>query len=239
MPRTSTPAFETIADLLKQLGGIAPHRVRLDPPPGKATERDVIRILDHTNRRFELVDGTLVEKSMGFSQSSLAMWLGHLLQLFLDRNDLGFLAGESGLTRLMPGLVRMPDISYISWDQVPVRGEIPDVAISGLAPDLAIEVLSKSNTRKEMRRKLKEYFLAGVRRVWLVDPKRRTVEVFNAPDESVVLVEGQTLDGGDLLPGLALPLSQVFAKMPKQTPGGGRKSTRKPANRKSKKGPNA
>jgi Uma2 family endonuclease len=82
-----------------------------------------------------------------------------------------------------------------------------------------VEVLSKGNTPTEMQRKLKDYFLAGVRLVWFVDPKRRTVEVFTAPDQSRVLREDQTLDGGDVLPGLALPLRQVFARVPRRRGG--------------------
>ena len=58
----------------------------------------------------------------------------------------------------MPGLVRLPDISFISWDQVPTRHCPPD-PIAGLAPALAVEVLSKGNTKREMDRKVREYFL--------------------------------------------------------------------------------
>jgi Uma2 family endonuclease len=83
-----------------------------------------------------------------------------------------------------------------------------------VAPALAVEVLSKGNIRGEMRRKLKEYFLSGVRVVWFVNPRKRIVEAFSAPDQSVVLAEDQTLDGGGVLPGLALPVRQVFAQIP-------------------------
>jgi Uma2 family endonuclease len=203
-----------MAELLEELGGIDPRRVPLNPPPGKATENDVVRIQERSGRLFELVDGVLVEKVMGLTESSLAMWLGHLLQRFLDGNALGFLAGEAGAMRLMPGLIRIPDVSFISWDRVPVRGEVPDKPIADLAPDLAVEVLSKGNTPKEMARKLKEYFLAGVRLVWFVDRKKRTVEIFTSPDESHVFSEGETLDGGDVLPGLALLVGDIFALMP-------------------------
>ena len=85
----------------------------------------------------------------------------------MDRNDLGFLTGSDGAVRLMPGLIRIPDISFIAWDQLPKR-ERPTDAIAGLAPALAVEVLSKGNTRKEMDRKVGEYFRCGVRLVWLV-----------------------------------------------------------------------
>src|SRR5206468_1626606 len=78
------------------------------------------------------------------------------------------------------------------------------------APDLAVEVLSKGNTRAEMDRKLREYFAAGVRLVWLIDPKTRTARVHTSPEEMTRLGEGDTLDGGDVLPGFALPLRDLL-----------------------------
>src|SRR5262249_48459811 len=73
-----------------------------------------------------------------------------------------------------------------------------------------VEVLSRRNTPAEMRRKLKEYFLAGVRLVWFVNPRGRIVQVFTAPDVSTTLTEANVLDGGDILPGLSLPVKTIF-----------------------------
>ncbi|HZY83499.1 MAG TPA: Uma2 family endonuclease [Gemmataceae bacterium] len=207
----------TVADLLEKLGGVPPERVRMKPLPGTATEEDLIAIQDRENRNCELIDGVLVEKPLGYPESALAAWLSYLLQNFLVQHDLGNLAGESGSTRLMPGLVRIPDVSFISWDRLPSR-TIPSEPILGLAPDLAVEVLSPSNTKREMDLKVREYFLAGVRLVWLVDMTKRSVRVYTAPDESTRLTEGQTLDGGDVLPGLRLPLREVFARTPRSRP---------------------
>jgi Uma2 family endonuclease len=214
MPPTKqkVPLPETVAGLLAQLGNISPKRVRLRPAPGTATEKDLLELLNRTDRLYELVDGVLVEKVMGYTEGSLAVWLAHLLQLFLDRNDLGNLAGADGTVKLMPELVRIPDLSFVRWEKLPGR-RLPSKPIPALVPDLAIEVLSKGNTRGEMKRKLKDYFITGVKLVWFVHPKKRTVEVFTAPDSSRTLTEADTLDGGDVLPGLALPVKQVFARM--------------------------
>jgi Uma2 family endonuclease len=65
-----------------------------------------------------------------------------------------------------------------------------------------------------MKRKLKEYFLAGVRRVWFVDPARRTVQVFTAPDQSTVRTAEQRLVGDDVLSGLTLPVRRIFERLP-------------------------
>src|SRR5260370_1350069 len=77
-------------------------------------------------------------------------------------------------------------------------------------PNLVVEVLSASNTAKEMRRKLREYFKAGVELVWYVDPASHTVEVFTAPQKRVVLKAPQSLTGGHVLPGFRVTLKKLF-----------------------------
>ena len=225
MPRTRSPFPKdaTMADTLKQLGDIPPSRVRMNPLPGTATERDLLAVLDHANRLCELVDGTLVEKPIGFPESFLASEIIRLVGNFVVEHDLGLVTAPDGTLRLMPGLVRLPDAAFISWKQLPKR-KCPNEAIVSLIPELAVEVLSASNTRREMERKLKEYFLAGSRLVWLVDPDSRTVDVHTAPDRFTRLQEGDALDGGDVLPGFQLPLTQLFARLEKSP----RRPRRKP-----------
>jgi Uma2 family endonuclease len=223
MPRNSAVArLDTIAQLLEQLGNISPQRVRLNPPPGRATERDLIKLHDRTNRLYELVDGTLVEKVMGSAEAYLAMELGRLLGNFAGEHDLGPLFGPDGAVRLFAGLVRIPDICFIRWTRL-AGHVVPHEPVIGLVPDLAVEVLSESNTEKEMERKLKEYFLGGVRLVWFVDPRQRTVQVFTTPDQSTLLTEEQTLGGGDVLPGLAIPLRKLFGYVARSAPPAPRK----------------
>ena len=133
------PKEWSIADLLKHFGGIAPERIRLDPQPGKATERHVTELNDHEDRLYELVDGVLVEKVMGLPESIIGSTIGRLLGNFVEEHDLGVIAGSDGTVRLMPGLVRIPDVAFISWEQLP-GNTIPAEAIPDLAPALAIEV---------------------------------------------------------------------------------------------------
>jgi Uma2 family endonuclease len=200
----------TIGDLLKRLGDIPADRVRLHPTPGTATEKDVIAILDRENRPCELVEGTLVEKPMGLDESDIAGLILTALNIFVRPRKLGMVTGEAGTLRLFQGLVRIPDVAFISWDHFPNRKR-PKTSIPLLAPDLVVEVLSKSNRKAEMDRKLREYFSAGVRLVWIVDPRKRTARVYTAVDQSVLIKEGQSLDGGAVLPGFVLPLSELFA----------------------------
>jgi Uma2 family endonuclease len=229
----SIAKLENVGDLLEQLGGISPRRVRLHPPPGTATEKDLLDLLDHTGIICELLDGVLVEKVMGYQEASLALWLGHLLQTFLDQHDLGNLAGADGTMRLMPKLVRIPDVSFVRWEKLPGRC-LPVEPIPDLVPDLAVEVLSEGNTRGEMARKRREYFFCGVEVLWLVDPRTRTVTVCTGPDEEAVLTEADTLDGGKVLPSLALPVKRLFERLPAEDKPAAKK--RSPSGRKRRNG---
>jgi Uma2 family endonuclease len=202
------PGIETLRDLLKRLGDVPLDRIRIHPPPGTATEADVL-VPQGESRLFELVDGVLVEKAMGYYESVVAAFLIHLIQSFLDIHNLGIVAGESGTLRLAPGLVRIPDVSFISWDRFPNR-ELPDDPVPNLAPDLAVEVLSQGNTEGEMNRKLQEYFDAGVRLVWYIDPRTRTTRVYTSPDDFRLLSEDDPLDGGGVLPGFHLTLRELL-----------------------------
>jgi Uma2 family endonuclease len=212
-PRSSPPPEgpATVGELLKRLGGIPASRVRMRPIPGTATEDDLLRALDHEDRLCELVEGTLVEKPMGYEESQVALRIGTALNIHVRPRRLGIVTGADGTIKLFEGLVRIPDVAFASWDRFPGRRR-PKVPIPHLAPDLVVEVLSRSNTRSEMKRKLEEYFGAGVRRVWMVDPRKRTVRVHTSVDQSVLLKEGQSLDGGDILPGFSLSLKELFAE---------------------------
>jgi Uma2 family endonuclease len=217
------PATWSVADLLKHLGDISPERIRLQPAPGQANEQDVLEIRDSEERFYELVEGVLVEKIMGYLESYLAIELGRLLGNFIAEHDLGILTGADGALRLMQGLVRIPDLAFVSWEHLPER-RLPIEAVPDVTPDLAVEILSEGNTPAEMERKLRDYFLSGTRLVWYIDPQRRTVRVYANPDQCIELGERQTLDGGAVLPGFSLPLTQLFARLPKPRRRGKRNS---------------
>ena len=89
-----------------------------------------------------------------------------------------------------------------------VHGDLEGVAVR---LDLAVEVLSESNTRAEMQRKLAEYFSAGTRLVWYLDPPNRAMAIYTSPSDSRMLGYDAVLDGGSVLPGLALPVASIFS----------------------------
>jgi len=203
--------FTNFAELQESLGNVPAHRIRLQPPPGQATEKDILEIRAQEGRICELIDGTLVEKDMASYESVLAAVLIYFIHLYLDDHDLGQVLGESGFLRLFPGRVRAPDVSFISWKRMPNQ-VFPDEAIASLSPDLAVEVLSEGNTEQEIRLKIEEYFRSGSRLVWIVNPETRSVQVYTSPRRSVTLSEDGTLEGKRVLPGFALPIKKWFAR---------------------------
>lgn len=203
----------TVADLYRRFGPIPYSRIRQIPAPGTATVADVVEIQDREDRLYELIDGILVEKDMGLQESMLAMLIGRLLGNFVDARKLGVVTGPDGTMSLAPGLIRIPDVAFSAWERFPNRRMIR-TPIPNLVPDLAVEVLSQGNTRKEMDEKLDDYFAAGVRLVWFVDPARRSVRVYTSRQESRLLRESHTLDGGEVLPGLEIPVRVIFEDVP-------------------------
>jgi len=148
---------------------------------------------------------------MGVYESRLAVVLIHFIETFLDVHKLGIALGESAFLKLRPDLTRAPDVSFIAWDRFPDR-RLSHAPVWTVAPDLAVEILSPSNTEKEMQRKLREYFETGVRLVWYVEPELRTAKVYTSPDRFTVVRTEEVLDGRDVLPGFQLRLKDWFTR---------------------------
>ena len=205
-------AATALEDLLEALGSIAASRVRLHPSPGTATEEDLIAVNARKSGIFELVDGVFVEKGMGVAESALAGVLLSLLREFIVARNLGLVCDADGMLRLFSGLVRGPDVVYISWGRIP-GGRYPTETNGNFAPDLAVEVLSPSNSKAEMARKRCECFAAGVRLVWEVDPRARTLAVYTSDETPITLGASAIVEGGEVLPGFAMPLADLFAEL--------------------------
>src|SRR4051812_35545330 len=108
----------TLADVLHDLGDVPPTRIRF--PMGNATEEDVLRLLEGDEKHIcELIDGVLVEKTVGLRESMIASLIGHYLQEFVLAHELGLVFSTEGPFRLRPGRVRFPHTGFVSWDQPP------------------------------------------------------------------------------------------------------------------------
>lgn len=203
------PIEWTASDWRRQLGGVPWDRIRMYPRPGGATESDVLEIYARTGLLCELIDGVLVEKPMGFRESEIAAALIFFLRAYLRTHRLGTAAGEAGMLRISPSQVRIPDVSFIRWERLPET----DQPIPAVAPDLAVEVLSEGNTAEEMAQKLRDYFAAGTRLVWYIDPRGHEARVYMSPESCEVLGKNDLLSGKDVLPGFELRLGDLFEEV--------------------------
>lgn len=198
----------TFADHLVLLGGIPADRVHADPPPGSATIDDWIAANDHGDV-CELVDGTLVDRPMGFYESLLASCLIAHLYAASDKGRLGVTSGEQGFIRLGESQVRAPDVAFFLRANLP-EGRLPSERVPAICPDIAVEILSSSNTMAEMAQKRKEYFQGGCRLVWMVDPGARNVAVYRSPLQAEIVGWDSYLFGGDILPEFRMLVSDLF-----------------------------
>jgi Uma2 family endonuclease len=198
----------TPLDLARKFGDIPLSRIHFDPPPGTASEEQCIAINERSDCLCELVDGTLIEKVMGTYESLIAVNLITELNLYLRQNRLGIVLGADGMLRLRVKLIRVPDVSYISKEQLQ-RGSFPRRGVATMAPTIAVEVISEGNTRREMDEKLTEYFSYGTAEVWYVYPKTQTIDRYTAPQQKETLAADQSLTT-PILPGFSCPIAPLF-----------------------------
>jgi Uma2 family endonuclease len=118
------------------------------------------------------------------------------------------LPGAGYILSRVPLTIRQPDISILSPERI--RATDPDSYFEG-APELAVEVVSPSDSAEDLDIKTKQYFQSGARQVWILYPKTQTVHVFSSGAAAVILDRDQTLEGGDLLPGFSVPVASLFA----------------------------
>lgn len=161
--------------------------------------------------RYEVINGELVELAMTGEEHS---WIELKILLALGN----FVAGKN-LGRVYPGdtdfvlkgepknieIQRKPDASFVKTEHVtPTKGFIYR------APDLAVEIISPSQSYTEIRNKVNEYFNYGTQQVWIVIPSSKTIEVFTAQNTFNTFTIDDTIDGGDLLPDFSLSVAQIF-----------------------------
>lgn len=158
------------------------------------------------------MEGTLVEKAADWNSACLGSLLAGWINQIVRSRNLGLVIGGRAGIRLADDLIRLPSVAFIHWNRCPGRRR-PTQEYPRIIPNLIVEFHNRSNTRREMAIKRREYFAAGVELVWEVDPRKRIVTVYTAPTESRVLTEADTLDAGAVLPGFSLPLADLFAEL--------------------------
>jgi Uma2 family endonuclease len=160
--------------------------------------------------RCELVRGVLIRLPFGtFDHGCLVADIAVRLSDFARENSLGAVTGTGTGFQIAgdPDTVRAPDVGFVVSQRDP--GELVKGYFQG-APDLAVEVLSPEDRAGEVLAKVRDWLGAACRRVWVVDPRTRTVSVHRSASEIVVLSESDTLTDEELLPGFRLPVAEIF-----------------------------
>jgi Uma2 family endonuclease len=161
---------------------------------------------------YEVVNGQHVElPPMGAFESSLASELHAFVHQCAKSKGLGRAVMEVlFLLSASAGLRRRPDVAFVSYERWPRRRRVPRQEAWDVVPELAVEVVSATNTAEEILAKVREYFQAGSKRVWVVYPAEEQVYVYQSPTQNRILARGDDLDGEDILPGFRLPLAELF-----------------------------
>jgi len=167
------------------------------------TEEDAYRV--------ELVRGRILrEPPPAEAHDWLSFELGWAIRTFAREHDLGIVVANSTfILHVDPPTVRMPDVAFIAKRSLPTGGFSMERSWR-VAADLAVEVLSPSNTAIEIQQKVLEYLDCGTRLVWVVDPAARCVTVYRSRVDIRLLKEQDVLEGGDVLPGFRLQLAELF-----------------------------
>lgn len=161
---------------------------------------------------YEVVDGVVVEKTnVGARELWLANVLGGLLKALPGAAEAGQVLVEM-IYDFRPALnhERRPDVSFVSFARWPQDRAVPFTAAWPVVPELAVEIVSPSNGAADVRRKIREYFRAGVARVWVVYPETEEVEDYDGPASVRILRSADSLDLGALIPGARLDLAHLF-----------------------------
>jgi len=169
---------------------------------------------EYSEQRLELIEGVLVVMSpAGGKHGGLAFELAFAVGGFVKEHDLGYVtAAETGYILFKNphrgDTVLAPDVGYVRADRLP--DGLPDQYIP-LAPDLAIEVVSPNDTASEIHDKVTTYLKYGTRLIWVFYPTSKTVAVHTQAGSHTVDADG-VLDGGEVLPGFTLKVSQIFGE---------------------------
>ena len=178
-------------------------------PAPLLTAADLLALPDD-DYRYELVRGKLLRRPLpGLRHGRTVARVVSELGRFVDERQLGAVLAKSGYhLEWGPDTVRAPDVSFISAERLP-----PDEFPHGyptLAPDLAVEVLSPSERPGMRREKMRDYFAAGTRLVWEVDPAQRTITVYRSAQDGTTLAATDELTGAEVLPGFACRVGELI-----------------------------
>lgn len=164
------------------------------------------------NKLFELVRGRIREAAGSSGKNAaLAARISYFFNSWVMPRKLGFVTGADGsyvLHRNAPDTVRIPDVGFISKERLP---KLPDDGFIPMPPDIAVEVISRSEGAEDIRDKVDEYLEYGVKIIWLVYPRKLIVDIYTQqnPTNATYRLDA-VLDGGDVMPGFKLSVKEIF-----------------------------
>jgi Uma2 family endonuclease len=173
-----------------------------------ATEEELLRA-PRDGRKYELVDGEIRVSPAGSRHGAVSLQLAARLLAFVKDRRLGYVFDSSTGFRLPGGNVRSPDVAFVARGRFE-RDELPE-GFSPVAPDLAIEVLSPEDRPRQVLDKVGEYLQAGVRLVWVVDPRRARAAIYRSLTDVRELGASDALEGEDVVPGFRCVLGEILA----------------------------
>jgi Uma2 family endonuclease len=166
---------------------------------------------EETKPASEYACGAVFQKPMPDGpHAAIQLFLGVMLYPFLARTGLGRAFTELRCVFGPPGRQRayVPDFVYVAQSKLPIPRHLQ------AAPDLAVEILSPDQHMPALLDKIQFYLLYGVQMVWVIDPATASVAVEIPGEEARILRSGETLDGGEVLPGFSVAVADIFAQMP-------------------------
>jgi len=171
-----------------------------------------LALSENRDRLFELIDGEIVEKMPTQEHAFLKSFIAWLMNNVVIPNDLGLVLTNARFQ--LEGKkhnARLPDISFQANISSPTitEGAIPTM------PDIAVEIQSPDDSEKEVEAKARYYIANGTRLAWVVFPRQRTIDVYRANGDKIILTENDILSGEEVLPGFSVPVSSIFARIQK------------------------
>ena len=168
-----------------------------------------------TEALYEVINGQRKElPPMAASQTNIANVLWWYLFSFVRAQDLGRVRGEMLFSFAPINKQRRPDIAFVSYQRWPKAEPVPETNAWDVVPNLAVEVVSRTETMFEVLEKVREYFRVGVELVWLVFSSERLIYIYHSPTQIQVLTQADTLSGESVVPGFQVPVATLFEDVP-------------------------
>lgn len=180
----------------------------------KTWTEKMIMSLPKNGNKYELINGEFIMGPAGFKHEVIGANILFALKKFVSEHKLGIVCGSSAGYWMKSGNLRSPDVSFIGKERLQKFEELPEGFFQG-SPDLAVEILSPSDTIEGIHGKITEYFENDTKLVWIVNPKERTILIYrflSHPDK--LLTDKDVLDGGEVLKNFSLPVAEIFVELP-------------------------